>query len=80
MQTEMDTEQRLLRDSGIETIKTSVRLAVDPEFKTRFRGRALRKAANLNSARIFPSYRYEVVREDGRYLVVAMQNVARKNS
>jgi hypothetical protein len=75
----MNIEQRLLRDHGIETIETDERLAIDPAFTTRFRGRAERKAAKLNSIRVFPSYRYEVVRERGRYLVVAMQNIARKN-
>lgn len=75
----MDAEQRLLL-RGVETIKTPERLDVPPELRTRFRGRAERRADRLNSQRVFPSYRYEVVREGGRYLVVAMQNIARKKT
>jgi hypothetical protein len=75
----MNVEQRLLL-RGIETIKTPERLDVPPDLKTRFRGRAQRRADRLNSRRAFPSYRYEVVREGGRYLVVAMQNIARKRA
>jgi hypothetical protein len=75
----MDVEQRLLL-RGIETIETPQRLDVPPDLRTRFRGRAQRRADRLNAKRVFPSYRYEVVREGGRFLVVAMQNVARKKA
>lgn len=47
-----------------------------PEMTSRFRWRAQRYADRGNRVRIIPSYRFEVVREDGRWAVVAFQNVA----
>ena len=47
-----------------------------PELVTRFWGRAERRARKLNALRVVPFYRYEIVRENGRWAVVAMQNVA----
>lgn len=72
-----NVEERLLIQ-GIETIETDMRVPVPPELVTRFRGRAERRARKRNAQRVFPSYRYEVVREAGRFAVVAMQNIARK--
>ena len=46
------------------------------ELRTRFRGRADRRARKLNAKRIFPSYRYEVVGVGGRWEVLALQNRA----
>jgi hypothetical protein len=52
----------------------------EPVLRTRFRWRARRELRRYEEARAgFPSYRWEVVREGGRYLVVAMQNVAVPN-
>jgi hypothetical protein len=47
-----------------------------PVCVTRFKWWAEREARRWNSHVVFPSYRYEVVREDGRWAVVAMHNVA----
>lgn len=51
-----------------------------PELVTRFAWRALRRRDRLNAQRVFPSYRYEVEHEHGRWIVVAKQNVARATS
>lgn len=48
-----------------------------PVVRTRFRWWADRECRRYNGHVIFPSYRYAVVRENGRWCVVAMQNVAR---
>ena len=48
-----------------------------PDFVSRFRFRAERFARKGNARRAFPSYRYEVVREHGRWAAVVMQNIAR---
>jgi hypothetical protein len=70
--------ERYLKSKGIGVTKTDQRVGDGkPEFVTRFKSRAERKAASLNASRVFPSYRYEVVREDGKWAVVAMQNVAK---
>ena len=53
------------------------RLPGKPDFVTRFHSRAVRRCRKLNAARIFPSYRYGVVKEGGRWAVVAFQNYAR---
>jgi hypothetical protein len=47
----------------------------DIELETRFFFRADRYAARLNRYRRVPFYRYEVFRENRRWVVVAMQNV-----
>jgi hypothetical protein len=39
--------------------------------------RARAKRDKLNAERLFPSYRWEVVKEGRRWLVVAFQNYAR---
>jgi hypothetical protein len=71
----MTTEEHL-RLRGIHVLETDERLSGAPELVTRFRGRAERRARSLNAQRLFPSYRYAVVREGRRWLVVAMQNRA----
>lgn len=53
-----------------------------PDMITRFRWRAERRCTKLNSARLFRpyTYRWEVCDWlDGRWAVVAMQNVAVPN-
>jgi hypothetical protein len=52
------------------------RLPGSPDFVTRFHSRAVRRCRKLNARRIFPSYRYGVVREGRRWAVVAFQNYA----
>jgi hypothetical protein len=50
---------------------------IEPDLTTRFRWRAERRARKLNEGwRIVPSYRWEAMHADGRWHVVAMQNVA----
>lgn len=48
-----------------------------PILRTRSYGKAARKRDRLNAQRIIPSYRYEVVKDGGRWAVVAFQNYAR---
>ena len=50
---------------------------IEPDLRTWFYGRALRRRDKLNERRIFPSYRWEVVKDGSRWLVVAFQNYAR---
>ncbi|HYT40938.1 MAG TPA: hypothetical protein VEP90_01210 [Methylomirabilota bacterium] len=53
---------------------------VEPALLTRFRWRADRECKRLNANRILPFYRWEVCDWlDGRWAVVAMQNVAVPN-
>lgn len=60
------------------TVETDERVAgLKPDLVTRFRWRADRRARQLNERRLLPSYRFEVDKLDGRWAVVAMQNVAR---
>ena len=48
-----------------------------PDLVTRFRWRADRRCRKLNARRLVPFYRWEVVEGlTGRWMVVAMQNVA----
>lgn len=63
---------------GYVTVETNDRVPVAPDIVTRFRWRAEKRCADRNAARLSPTYRYEVVRENGRWAVVAMQNVAQK--
>jgi hypothetical protein len=61
-----------------EVIETDERVpGFEPDLSTRFRWRARRRMQKLNARRIFPTYRWGVVRDSGRYHVVAFQNVAR---
>lgn len=63
--------------TGYAVVETDVRVPhAHPDLVTRFRWRAERRARRMNAARIFPSYRMEVVRERGRWHVVAFQNRA----
>lgn len=64
--------------AGYEVVETWDRVDDKVELRTRFLGRAQKRAARLNEGRVFPSYRYEAVREDGRWVVAAFQNVLRK--
>ena len=60
----------------MKVIQTDERVG-EPVLRTRFRWRARRELRRYERARReFPSYRWEIVREEGRYLVVAMQNLA----
>lgn len=65
---------------GYKTVETDRRVpGTRPEFRSRLRRRALRRAARLNAGRRFNTYRYEVVREQHRgkrWAVYAFQNVA----
>lgn len=63
---------------GYEIEETQLRLEPSGDFRTRFRRRAERRCARGNAARLAPSYRYEVIREDGRWVVASFQNVLRK--
>ncbi len=64
--------------SGYLVFKTHERVGDGkPDLVTRFHWRAVARCARLNDQRVVPFYRYEVVREGGRWAVVAMQNVAR---
>lgn len=49
---------------------------IAPALRTRFRWRATRRARKLNTKIRFPSYRWEVLEIRGRFLVVAIQNIA----
>lgn len=60
---------------GVRETDSRVR-NIAPDLCTRFRRRAERRARKLNEARIFPSYRWEVVKAGDRFFVVAFQNVA----
>lgn len=65
-------------EAKYEVAKTDARVAgIAPDLRTRFRGRADRRAAKLNARRRVPFYRWEVARERGRWVVVALQNIAR---
>jgi hypothetical protein len=58
----------------IRVVETNERVGDGkPDLVTRFRRRAERFAQKRNAERIFPSYRYEVVRE-APLVVYAMQN------
>lgn len=49
------------------------------DFESRFRFRAEKWCARMNAQREVPFYRYEVFRDENKWVVVAMQNVlARK--
>jgi hypothetical protein len=63
---------------GYRVAETDEKVLSEPELVTRFRWRAERRRRALEAARTVPSYRYEVLREDGRYAVYAMQNVLEK--
>jgi hypothetical protein len=64
--------------SNYETEETKQRVPnVEPDLLTRFRWRADRRCRRLNANRRLPFYRWEVCGWwDGRWAVVAMQNVA----
>jgi len=63
---------------GYETVETDDMVAgTEPDLITWFKGRAERRCRKLNSANIFPTFRYKVVGWHGKFAVVAMQNVAR---
>ena len=65
-----------LTEAEIRVIETDERVGA-PVMRTRFRWRAEREKRRYEKVRRgFPSYRWEIVREDGRYCVVAMQNLA----
>jgi hypothetical protein len=63
---------------GYVTRETSHRVVgQQPDLVTRFRWRADRRCAKLNADVRVPFYRWEVCEwHDGRWAVVAMQNVA----
>lgn len=71
----MNEAERELARMGIRTVETDERVDGPPALVTRFRWRADRSCRLLNRVIPFPSYRWEVVREDDRWKVVAMQNV-----
>ena len=73
----MNRAEEYFNGMGIVTQETPDRVkGIKPDLRTRIRARAERRARTLNAQRIIPSYRWEVVEEDGRYVVVAFQNVA----
>lgn len=47
-----------------------------PALTTRSYRRAMRRRDKLNRRIIFPSYRYDVVKDGARWLVIAFQNRA----
>lgn len=49
---------------------------ISPALRTRFRSRAERRCRKLNGQRLVPFYRYEVIEEDGSFVVAAFQNLA----
>jgi hypothetical protein len=57
-------------------IETDRRIPHTTDLRTLFLSRANRRVQKLNARRMFPSFRWEVVREGRRYSVVAFQNVA----
>jgi hypothetical protein len=60
-----------------EFYETDQLVPVGPALVTRFRWRADRRARRRNEERLAPTYRWGVVRNLGRWEVVAFQNVAR---
>jgi hypothetical protein len=59
------------------TEETSERVArIEPELTTRFAWRAERTCNRANARRLVPFYRWEIIREDARWKVVAFQNRA----
>lgn len=63
---------------GIHYVETNERVAaIESDLITRFRSRAERRKGKLNAQRLAPFYRWEVVCEDERWAVIAMQNVAK---
>jgi hypothetical protein len=62
----------------LDVVETDERVANSgPAFSTRFRWRAEARARKLNGYRWVNSYRWAVVRDSGRFHVVAFQNLAR---
>lgn len=63
----------------MEVVKTMDRVPnVAPDLLTKFKSRADRRCRKLNKSIRVPFYRYEVVDWlDGRWAVVALQNVAK---
>jgi hypothetical protein len=64
-----------MRSYGIRETDERVE-GLEPDLVTRFRWRAEQRARKLNERRLVPFYRHEVRRLNGRWAVVAMQNVA----
>jgi hypothetical protein len=64
---------------GYEIIESDDRVPTTggPWFQSRFRWRAERRARDLNASRVILSYTCRVVRERGRWVVVAFQNYLR---
>lgn len=60
---------------GYTVEELDIRLPGEPELTTRFKWRANWRCKTMEKIRNgTPSYRYEVIDEGNRYLVVAMQN------
>lgn len=60
----------------MEYIKTDQPVKnVSPDLVTRFHGRAKRRRDKLNASIKFPFYRWEILPVNGKYAVVAMQNL-----
>lgn len=59
-------------------VETNARVAnIEPALVTRLHWRAKRAWRKENEHRLVPFYRWEILKEDGKWKVVAMQNEAR---
>ena len=59
---------------GYHAEETAERVDTAPDLRTMFRRRAEHRARFLNARRTIRSYRWDIVREERRWLVVALQN------
>lgn len=60
--------------NGYRLVETDELVNAQPALRTRFHWRARRAVRRLNAERFAPSYRWGIVKEGGRWLVVAKQN------
>lgn len=65
--------------AGYHVVETDVRVDVEPYAASRFRFLAKRARERHEARRRVPFYRFELVQEDGRWLVVAFQNVLERD-
>ena len=68
-------ELMVLSRFGYDIQETDDPVTGEVEFKSRFRFRAEKWCDRMNRGRIVPSYRYEIFEDQGKYVVLAMQNV-----
>ena len=72
-----ESESGALVPKGYRVVELNRRvIGVKPDFITRFKWRAEHRCRKFQAEVLYPSYRYEVCDWlDGRWAVVAMQNV-----